>query len=621
MDNIPPAAKRTKLDVVQGQALFLVQELREELDRKEEALRQAGKVIGASRYTLGFDKWNDMPEMLRKEPGALAEYISQQSSFYRHDRNYIPEDVLQQALPQLLERHRPVAIRALDGGFLSWDEVNPTEEEYSGSEALFIQAIQRGLVTDVSKFPFQESISVYVEAIKRGIVTDISQISHVITTSVPLSVEALKRGLLRHSSQAPALSSELVLDSLRMRLVSWNKVPYDLKNDLEFCRAHLCPQEKIFSHPILGTPNSFSHPFVDMTILHHDDMEDVNGEQWVELARKVLDLHRRTLLPDRQVWRRIVDFSVQSKYSPVAQLFEDTNYQPIRTDIIRYACTKRPELFVKIDQVLHAEFVRELVIEDRTKLFQLKEPFLRFFPDFFIEQLALVGPVLDRVSDNDPRNLLRRFPDNVWTNHPNLIDTWIEVGLPLDVGSYMAEWRVDRDKLLWIAEHGNKKQWRVCSFQGMSDELANDIEFISREMKFEPAVLRYASSTLQNNNDLALWALSDPFYVEHTLLPNVWPFWRGADHTLPEKFVEGMNALAADLQAQQTFKNIFLMAVVSEGNQNSLGLLRNPDYLTPIRDYAGILSGNKLLHGRLALAAIRSALETRGIDIPTTWRT
>lgn len=63
-------------------------------------------------------------------------------------------NVLQEALPRLLDRHRVAALKALEGKFLSWDEVNLTPEEYNESEALFIRTIQCGLIKDLSDIPF-----------------------------------------------------------------------------------------------------------------------------------------------------------------------------------------------------------------------------------------------------------------------------------------------------------------------------------------------------------------------------------------------------------------------------------------------------------------------------------
>lgn len=100
-------------------------------------------------------------------------------------------------------------------------------------------------------------------------------------------------------------------------------------------------------------------------------------------------------------WEKITDISVQSSCGyPAAELLEHANYQPIDAEIIRYACNKSVTLLSLIDQVMYQGVVRELVIGDRSKLFYLQEPFLRDFPDFFEEQLALVGPDLDRVTNN-----------------------------------------------------------------------------------------------------------------------------------------------------------------------------------------------------------------------------
>ena len=142
-------------------------------------------------------------------------------------------------------------------------------------------------------------------------------------------------------------------------------------------------------------------------------------------------------------------------------------------------------------------------------------------------------------------------------------------------------------------------------------------------MRFEPGIYCYASDSMDRIAPrLALLALSDPYYIEHTILAHFFGFFGSCSkegRALPEDMVAKYAAVAAELRSQQAFKNIFLMAVTT--GHNKLEMLRNDVLLKQIRDYAGILHGDVLRYSRLGLENMKRAVEKLNKDVPPSWNT
>ena len=181
-------AKKPKIELLPEEIRALIKEQDEKLKQKDKALQAAMTMVCDPR-NIPFG-WGSMPSELRNDPTAVTQAILSQKSFHRMKRSEIPEQVLQDLLPNLLENHRQDAIKACVAGLLTWEEVDPTPDEWRESDILSVQALRRGLVGQDPR-------------------------------------------------DAPALTSKVLKDALKQNLLDWSHIPAHFQNDQDFCRSVL----------------------------------------------------------------------------------------------------------------------------------------------------------------------------------------------------------------------------------------------------------------------------------------------------------------------------------------------------------------------------------------------
>lgn len=169
-----------------GKPRSLFQEQEEKLQHKDKALQVAMKMV--CDITKVPSNWKSMPPELRNDPTAATQMIVGDSIFLR--RSDVPEEFLQNLLPNLLENHRQASVRLCEERFLTFEEVNPTPQEWRESVKLSMRALRRGLVAE-------------------------------------------------DLTDAPALTREVLSDALKQNYLQWSHIPTHLQNDEDFCRSLL----------------------------------------------------------------------------------------------------------------------------------------------------------------------------------------------------------------------------------------------------------------------------------------------------------------------------------------------------------------------------------------------
>lgn len=262
------------MDSLQGELSSLMEAYEEELRRKDRALEEAMQMW--CNGDSPFD-WKSMPSALQNDSTALIQAIlkSQKSPFSRLKRKDIPEETLQQVLPVLLANHRKVALKACQDGLLKWEEVDPTSEDWRDS--------------------------------------------------VELSMEALRRGLVDNSAQVPTLlwHNKLAI-ALKMELLTWEHVPADLQNSLEFCRLVLDPAIVMDDN----APHSWKHG-------NYNIFESVHGAE--HLVLRIFELHP-VLAQENAVWEKLI-VGPENKPFFLLTIFQQ-EFLPADANLISRACTR-----------------------------------------------------------------------------------------------------------------------------------------------------------------------------------------------------------------------------------------------------------------------------------------
>eukprot|EP00977_Amphora_coffeiformis_P000979 scaffold212_cov173-Amphora_coffeaeformis.AAC.5 len=158
----------------------------EEKHSKTNDALEAAIVLLCNQSEIPY-RWELMPEVLRRNITAVTQVIIHQGDLYPVDRSSFPEDVLQEALTNLLASHYAAALKAWEDNIYTWNEVQPTREEWIASERLSIKALCRGLVQDLAEIP---------------------------KVTEPVMIYALYKGQL-----------------------PWSYVPNIFRDDLDFCRS------------------------------------------------------------------------------------------------------------------------------------------------------------------------------------------------------------------------------------------------------------------------------------------------------------------------------------------------------------------------------------------------
>ena len=185
-------SKKRKLDDVQQSLSSLVTGLEDELSKKDEALKEAMRLLCANIINDVPRNWKDMPEVLQNDPTALVQAIVSKRKFNYIRREDINEAVLQKALPILIADYREAALCACEKKLLKWEEVNPAPEEWREFAGL--------------------------------------------------SVRALFRGLVQRFEDIPAVSQSFIIGSLKAGSLKWEIISPSMQNDKSFCCLVLDPK-------------------------------------------------------------------------------------------------------------------------------------------------------------------------------------------------------------------------------------------------------------------------------------------------------------------------------------------------------------------------------------------
>lgn len=239
--------------------------------------------------------------------------------------------------------------------------------------------------------------------------------------------------------------------------------------------------------------------------------------------------------------------------------------------------------------------------------------FILAFPDFFAEKLAVVDLSRDRIYLEE---FVNAIPPNMW-NSENFAQNWLELGFPL-LGGHPEDWRADPDKLLLVAKHCAKYEWKRETFQSRaSEELRGNANFMGQVMRFDPCLFECATKTLRDGNyELAIWALGDVRFMSNCVgglraeqRPGT--FFLGPPVILTgEKFTEFLGRAEKELALHDAFVNPFLCAVQHDESTVNLGKLNQSLLLKAIGDFLGIPRGNNLCNVRKALLGCQRFVES-----------
>lgn len=523
----------------------------------EEELRRKDEALQEAMQLLFGDgtpsDWKSMPPALRKDPTALIQAIVNKNFVYLK-REDIPKQVLQEALPVLLANQRLEAVKACEDGLLKWEEVNPTPEEWR--------------------------------------------------ESADLSAEALRRGLVQNIADVPALTRNEMVRALKESRLLWNHIPTDMQNDQEFCRWVLDPKmphgdadDQIITFQT--NPRRYLHR------RHHRSSDEL-----AEFAIQIFRLHP-AFVQDCKVWENLFDGFDYS--SPLLTIFEE-GFQPTDAGLMERACTKWKNLLSSIDQLAFSNVVQKLINDDANNLFWVTTRFIEAFPEFVTEKLAHV-----RLGDDHVvyvQSLAKAIPSVMWNNE-DFARTWFKAGLPLMADEHPAAWKADPDKLLLVAKHGAKCEWKLSALRQAPEELRGDSNFMVQIMQVDPCLFECASETMRNENfELAVWALGNDRFLRHCV-EGIRSERMRAEGTLffgsvivlkAAKIDEIFIRAQSELALHKAFVNPFLCAVSDESNL-LLGKLYQPMFLEAIGDFLGIPRGNHLRNIRMALNAMFALLE------------
>lgn len=535
--NADNKTKKRMVDSIETETtvdLSYVRELEEKLRRQnnalielEEEFQRKDRVLRdvlILNTRLAFVEWKELPESLQNDSTVLMQFLLagyQGDLHVSYKRSDFSENTIREVLPRVLVHHRHVAVDALNEGLFQWDEIKPTLEECQNYERL--------------------------------------------------SIEALKRGLVDTLLDIPRLGDVAVADLLKLGELEWGCLPADTRNGEKFCRLLVDPMPSSLRDSDYSTCIKIAGEFYLWYRAH-------KIQYVIPLVKHVFQLHHR-LEKDDTVWEKIFKH-YSATYRRTAQVFWEAG-----SDLFEKACQRQPRLLGEIDQVLAADTIKQLVVDDVGKIFRLESPFIAAFPDFFVEQLSLVRPSLDNL-DHDVANILvKAIPRTMWTNGESdeesiLSQTWFDAGLPMVFSYHPTAWFSDREKLLRLAEKAAKIFWKVEAFQHAPEGLMNDVNFVKEAMAFQPVILTCASERLLKDFELVMWACRDLRYTYATL-------GRLDFSVEPEETC--MLCLAREkCLLQKVFINPFLCAVFSDRQKLGLGILQNTDILKTIAAFAGI---------------------------------
>jgi hypothetical protein len=477
--SVPPPAKKQRTTTISTssndeeggrlwqQVLAIEEELRvtkealktttQALQTKTEALRAA--VVWGS-LTSFTKEWGDLPEVLRNDKDACLQHILVERHLYRYHRKHFSEQVLQEVIPQLCSSpNRQRALELVDEGFLTWDEVNLTCDEW--------------------------------------------------VNSVKLSFFALGRGLVQSVEQIPMITEEMLSAAVKKGKLCFDRLPVSFQSNIAFCKTLVDRQEP--AKEILE-----QIPYCEGGSIRSSEYHDYDNAFCSEILRSNSQLQN-----DPEFWNTVLGPNDEGS-SALAAILEE-GFMPPSTcaNVVERVCRKLESCLEHLDQIRYQGVVLTLLGENPKYVLHLKTNFIEAFPEEFISNLSHL--TYNKTDFPYEWNFLGDFlaaemPPRMW-NDDDIVKKWFQAGLPI-THSHPDNWKSDRGKFLLVAERGATRRVKADSFSQLADELRNDKDFIQQAMSFDPYLFRFASQTLKDSSssyELWVWFLGDEEAVRETL--------------------------------------------------------------------------------------------------------